>query len=414
MAYSELIKSFERIRAYMRQFYVYGFKRREEYNQKSARSYDNERRRVESWLGDHMRFRQTAKGKNVFLSVDSRVAGHNPLYKAWKAKSFTDGDITLHFLLFDILYTPEVALTLREINDEIDKRLSCFDVPCAFDESTLRKKLKEYMQESLVIAEKQGRVTLYRRSESELPALGVAPDYFSEVAPCGVIGSFLLDKTDTAESRFRFKHHYITATLDSEILLQLFGAMREKRAVTITSVTKSGKTAKTAVVPLRIYCSAQSGRQHLMAFVPGYRRRVNSFRVDQITSVEPGEPRADFDALRADLDRMQAHLWGVSTQSPSGARMETVEFTVRYRDDKPFIHQRLEREKRCGAAERLSPNVSLFSAEVFDAAEMTPWIRTFIGRITDLRFSDPALQKHFTDDLEEMYRIYGLKGGDDA
>ena len=54
MAYSELVKSFERIRSYMREFYVYGFKSREEYSIKSARSYDNERRRIESWIGDFM------------------------------------------------------------------------------------------------------------------------------------------------------------------------------------------------------------------------------------------------------------------------------------------------------------------------------------------------------------------------
>ena len=48
MAYSELVKSFERIRNYMREFYVYGFKSRDEYGMKSARSYDNERRRIES------------------------------------------------------------------------------------------------------------------------------------------------------------------------------------------------------------------------------------------------------------------------------------------------------------------------------------------------------------------------------
>ena len=112
MAYSELVKNFNRIRDYMREFYVYGFKSRDEYDRKSARSYDDERRRVESWLGDYMRFRQTPDGKNVFLSIDSRLSQHNPLYKAWKAKSFTDGDITLHFILFDILSSPEVCLSL--------------------------------------------------------------------------------------------------------------------------------------------------------------------------------------------------------------------------------------------------------------------------------------------------------------
>lgn len=51
MAYSELIKNFDRIRDYMRQFYVYGFRSRNAYDKKSARSYDNGRRRIESWLG---------------------------------------------------------------------------------------------------------------------------------------------------------------------------------------------------------------------------------------------------------------------------------------------------------------------------------------------------------------------------
>ena len=40
MAYNELIKNFEKVRAYMREFYVYGFKSRTEYNAKSARSYE--------------------------------------------------------------------------------------------------------------------------------------------------------------------------------------------------------------------------------------------------------------------------------------------------------------------------------------------------------------------------------------
>ena len=41
MAYSELIKNFEKVRSYMRDFYVYGFKGRDEFNAKSARIYDD-------------------------------------------------------------------------------------------------------------------------------------------------------------------------------------------------------------------------------------------------------------------------------------------------------------------------------------------------------------------------------------
>ena len=55
MAYSELIKNFDKIRDYMRDFYVYGFKSRDDYTKKSARSYDDEKRRIESWLRLRMR-----------------------------------------------------------------------------------------------------------------------------------------------------------------------------------------------------------------------------------------------------------------------------------------------------------------------------------------------------------------------
>ena len=41
----------------------------------------------------------------MFMSIDSQVSQHNPFYKALKAKSFTDGDITLNFILFDKKFT---------------------------------------------------------------------------------------------------------------------------------------------------------------------------------------------------------------------------------------------------------------------------------------------------------------------
>lgn len=52
MAFNELIKNFDKIRDYIRDFYVYGFKTREDFNSKSLRSYDNEKRRIESYMGN--------------------------------------------------------------------------------------------------------------------------------------------------------------------------------------------------------------------------------------------------------------------------------------------------------------------------------------------------------------------------
>jgi len=416
MAYSELIKNFSRIRDYMREFYVYGFKSRDEFNKKSARSYDDERRRLESWLGEYMQFRYTPEGKNVFLSIDSRVSHHNPLHKAWKTKSFTDGDITLHFLIFDILSDEHIFMTLNEIMEKIDEKLSSFKEPKTFDESTIRKKLKEYIREGIILSEKTGKTVIYRRAGDSVENASLNSDYisfFSETAPCGVIGSFLLDKMEDENTYFAYKHHYITSAMDSEILNSLLDAIGEQRNITIESINrKRDKIIDDNLTPLKIFISVQNGRQYLMAYSPHF-NRIMSYRTDNILSVKINEECENFDELRKNLKRMQPHIWGVSTQSHSGTRMETVEFTVKYEKDEEHIHRRLEREKRCGHVEKIDDCTSRFFAEVYDASELLPWIRTFICRITDINFSNKTCEKRFYDDLHKMYQMYGIKAGED-
>ena len=261
-SYNELVKNFEKIRSYMREFYVYGFKSREEYSKKSARLYDDERRRMESWLGEHMSFERTADGKNVFISIDSRRVEHNPFFKALKAKSFTDGDITLHFILFDILSRPEISLSLPQILEEIDEYLSHFENPMVFDESTVRKKLKEYVGLGIVNAEKQGKRVMYSRTaDIALPDITDALNFFSEVSPVGAVGSFILDKGEKSKNHFSFKHHYITSAMDSDVLAKLFTAIRQKRIITVMNLRRRGENPReNRKIPLKIFISAQTGR----------------------------------------------------------------------------------------------------------------------------------------------------------
>lgn len=409
MAYSELIKNFEKIRAYMREFYIYGFKSRNEYDAKSARSYDDERRRIESWLGDYMKFTQTAEGKNVFLSVDSRVTQKNPFYKAWKARSFTDGDITLHFAIFDILHSPEVKKTLTEIIDDIDELLS---LRISFDESTLRKKLKEYAEEGIIRLEKEGRKVLYSRTpDTDISNLDDVIDYFSEVAPCGVVGSFLQDKRPEHNNMFYFKHHYITQALDSDILATLFDAMHRKSYITIDKVAKTSKeTVKLRLVPLKIFISAQNGRQNLIGFNERD-NRLCSYRIDYMSGVKIEEPCEKFDALRKALKKVEGHMWGVNCEW-NVKHTERVQFEIEVSEHEQYIVQRLEREKRCGEVEQIDANHYRYTAYVFDTMEMIPWIRTFICRITKLNFSNRRIEKKFKKDIRKMYEMYGLDGGE--
>lgn len=413
-SYSELIKNFEKIRAYMREFYVYGFKSRDEYSTKSARSYDDERRRIESWLGNHMSFIRTLEGKNVFISIDSRRIHHNPFYNAWKAKSFTDGDITLHFILLDILYIPSVKYTISEIMQLIDEKyLSGFSAPMMFDESTIRKKLKEYCEVGIVEIEKVGRKAYYHRAETvEISNLIDATHYFSEVSPCGVIGSYILDKLETDSDVFTFKHHYITGAIDSGILAALFTAMREKRIITVKNLSRRKDVPReNRIIPLRVFISVQSGRQHLFAYHSEFNCFI-SYRIDYLSNVRLEETTPRFDELRSQLDRMQTKMWGVSAKRSNwnDEKTEHVEFVVEVADDEYYIINRLNREKRVGTVEKIDEHTYRFTADVYDIGEMVPWIRTFICRIKEINFSNRELEKKFKEDLNAMYKMYGVSG----
>ena len=410
--YQELIKNFEKIRDYMREFYIYGFKSREEYRKKSARSYDDERRRIESWLGEYIRFVRTPEGKNVFLSIDSRTSSHNPFYKALKTKSFTDGDITLHFILFDILSDPNIKLSLAEIMEKIDGHyLSSFDEPMVWDVSTVRKKLKEYVSLELILAEKTGKHTFYSRMPTDdITALADVLNFSSETMPCGAVGSFLLDKLPKHLSPFIFKHHYMNSAIDTEILAALFLAMREKRIVSVRNYTYHQKkyAAQHRLIPLRIFISVQSGRQHLIAY-DAEKDMLRSFRVDYLSEVKPEEKSERFDELRQYLDSIQDKIWGVDCGEGWNAPVEHVEFTVIAEKNEDYIVNRLLREKRCGHIQKISETEYRFTADVYDTISLFPWMRTFICRIRDLSFSNQKAEKMFLSDLQRMYDLYGIK-----
>lgn len=415
MAYNELIKNFEKIRAYMREFYVYGFKSRDEYDKKSLRSYDDEKRRMESWLGKHMSFVRTSEGKNVFISIDSHASNHNPFYNALKAKSFTDGDITLHFIIFDILYNETDEYSLQELMNKIDKEYLCFfEEPMVFDESTVRKKLKEYIENGLIVSERQGKKLVYRRAKDvKSDNLYDIIDFYSEIAPCGVIGSFLYDKEESHDEVFSFKHHYMTSAIDSDVLCSLFLAMQSKSVVTVHNLSrKTTEHRKNRVVPLRIRISVQDGKQYLIAYQSDF-NCIKSFRIDYLSNVKIEEPTPRFDELRRILDDMETKMWGVSCRGSLSReeRLEHVEFTVRIEQGEEYIVKRLQREKRIGRVEKIDDYTYRFMAEVYETGELIPWIRTFICRITKLNFSNRTIENKFKQDIKQMYKMYGIDCG---
>ena len=418
MAYSELIKNLETLRTYIRSFYIYGFKTREDFVGKSTRTYDDEKRRLENYLDGYMTFRPDENGKVNFVSIDSRRTPHNPLYKIFKAKSFTAMDISLHFMVMDLLADGKKK-SLNEILDEINSELlDGFTSDSVPEESTLRKKLKEYEELGLIGSEKNGKTMLYFRTPmTELTGLEDAINFFSETAPCGVAGSFLFDKLNRkaqAESEvFQYKHHYITSSIESDFVEQVFEAIREHRYLTIEQKrAEDDRTFPNEVIPLMIYQSTQGGRMYLMAYRPRGKYFL-ALRFDYIVSIQTGGEYAGFDQKRVEFEKLRNHIWGVALKQNKNHNDTTtthVTFRIHFEEDEKFILQRLKREKRCGTVTLLDNNNAQFDADVFDPQEIIPWARTFICRITFFDCSDKSVARRFYGDIRKMKQMYDGEG----
>lgn len=404
--FKELIRRFDKIRSYVWDFYIYGFKNRDDYQEKSSRTYDNERRRLESWFGRYIRSDQSGHKKSVFITMDSSRMPVNPLYQAWKSKTFTDRDITLHFFLLDLL-SDRHFYSVEELTDRLQTQYGVLE-----DSQAVRRKLSEYEKEGILIKKKDKRQYLFglagdlKNDIPELfPSLYDAVCFFQGTAPFGFIGSTIMDLWNLENTHFRFRNDYLIHTLEDEILLPLIQAMEEHRLLTLTvKSSKNGRIKTIPAIPLKIFVSTRTGRRYVCIHCPS-NRRLTSVRLDHIQDVVLKETIPEYDSYEKELSLNLPPVWGVSFGS--SRQPETIRMCIRL-DEKSeeFILNRLEREGRQGALKRLEPGLYEYTRTCWDGMEILPWVRSFTGRIVSFTCSNPKVEQRFWDDIRLMKEMY--------
>lgn len=408
--FHELIKSFPKTREYVRDFFVYGFKTRNEFKHKSPRTYDNERRRLESWLSPFVHKDHLSNGANISLAIDSNLLDTNPLFRVWKTKSFTDNDIVLHFFILDLLQDGG-KMTAEEITDDLLTEYEAF-----FDIQTVRRKCNAYQKEGLLQKQRKGKTVVYsldtslaqwlKSNETILDALA----FFQLAGNLGMIGNQLTDQFDYQNQTFRVKHSFFVHTLEDEILLDLLNIIHQQKSAALEiKSSKKGIINTTYCVPLQIFISTRSGRRFLCAYIDRS-KRFTCFRLDTIKKVTPLEKTEAYEELQTKLNRNRRQLWGVSFQGRERHHIDKLTMTIQVFEPKEsYIVDRLRREGRGGTVTKTAPNIYQYEIEVFDCNEMLPWIRTFIGRILSLECSAKSVERRFYEDLQTMYQMYQIE-----
>lgn len=411
MGYDERIKDINALRSYLTDFFIRGFKCRDDFTQKSSRSYDNERRRIDSWLAKFYRISFDGHNRRVLLSVDSREIKHNPFYRIFKTKSFTRNDVMLHFLLMDIL-SDKKEHTIGEITHAIDTIYTPkMGQELYIEEGLVRLKLKEYCTIGILENKKRGKNLYYNLVDDGLKInpLRDMIHFFSEVGPLGVIGSYLLDIDDQNDSVFSFKRHYLIDAIDSDIVLCIVSCIKENKKVCISEKREKGFPISSILFPIKISISTLTGRQYLMAY--DYEKQFfRSLRIDNIETAAEATLEANAQQLKDEYAEKERYLWGVSFGD--GKQLDTVKVTLRIGEKERHTLLRLNREKRNGIVTRLEKDRVQFSTTVYDAKELLPWIRSYIGRIEHVESNNCAFREQLLESIQSLYIRY--EGGSDA
>ncbi len=415
--FSELIKNFEKTRDYLRDFFVYGYKTRGDFGLKSTRTYDDERRRAESWLGGYVTNSDSPRGRQTAIVTDSSRLSVNPLYNAYYSKSFTDNDIKLHFFILDILSDSDGgSLSLREILTALDENFGEY-----FEEQTVRNKLREYVEEGILRAEKRGRAMYFSLEDcnaeklfSEYDGLENAVKFYSMSQEFGVIGDSILKSADLENDVFSMKHNYIVHTLEDYILTEIIKAMDNKNYISFESFSSRSRTSQptvhreTDIVPLRILSSSQTGRRYMSGYSTRF-KKFTSFRLDYMRSVKTGEVCKDYDRIFEKYLSSEKRTFGVSFGSScdgsSGVQPLKITFYIDEISEK-FVIDRLEREKRCGTVSHPSENIFVLSLSIDDCNEPMGWLKTFTGRILSVEGGNSCVRDRFYSDMKKMFSIY--------
>lgn len=398
-------------RDYARDHFVYGLRTKEELIEEhklKARRVEANFSDMEDWFQEilHTRRCMSVKGRKQvkYISVNCREHSLNPIYKMWKACSFTTNDIMFFFFLLDYLSTKKEPVKLASMYGKY-----YWMHKGGFQPGAAQKWLKKKGLPSGIIINEAEHDKYSLAPIFDLSELRDLLFYYSEIAPCGVVGSFILDKTDIKTSPFSYKQHYIGQAFDCEVLCNALHAIKKGEMLELDYLLKNKSRIKINALPLKIYSSTHNGRQYLIAWNEE-KKSIFNYRIDRIKKISTLDLIvSDANVIRESFDNMKKHIWGVSL---GNGELVHVEFLVKVDENEGYIINRLYREKRCGIVSPVEnrPGIFKFSADVYDAHEMFPWIRTFICRIIELKISDRELEELFWDSFYAMYKVYSREG----
>jgi hypothetical protein len=396
------VKNFNLLRELARDLFIYGYKTREDYGKK--RSKDEQKQRIVYLLGDYIET-ETINHEKITRLISDPKNPHNILFTLWQAANAMPIRAFWYFAIIDALSDGRSKST-QELLSYADTLLGYdYDV---FLDSENRQYFKHLEEVGIIEKEKVGRELRYAlTTQFELDEqIKDAITFFSETAPVGVIGTFMIG--EEKDTPYTYLHHFIGQALEDEVKLQFLECIHQRMAVTLKMNNRGNGRfdyfSENTFVPLKIYSSVVDGRE----YVGGWLVESNRFDCTRLDFVEKIIKTKKFDSQkfiekRNDIEEIKKKHW--NTWFVRG-ELNHLEVTLLIEENAPYVLRRLEEEKRYGSVEKVTSNTYKFTIDLVDMTAISPWLRTFTGRILDIHCTDQEWLYRFADSQLEIAKMY--------
>ena len=318
------------------------------------------------------------------------------------------------------------AWTVYDGNDNLD--ISSIDVEKVEGKDTFKnkqtkktrlfKKLKDYCDAGILVFDKTKKTyTLPPVRMCDLlkdhPRLASAIAFFSEYSPLGIIGSYLMDEHAIWNKSFVFKNQYIAQALDTVVLFDLLMAIHNHDVVRIYAEQYSDTLDRISlIIPIKIFSRVVDGRQFVYAYYVDKAKFITA-RLDNIYSVvvPPNEEvkaalvkigKQIDDIVNEGIARMP-YIWS------SGMGKRVIEIRVAFCNDSEIMLPHIFRESRMGTVKERGNGEIVFTAELFHAVDLVPWLLGYTGKIASIQTpkkEETGLVTRMVRHINGLYHIY--------
>lgn len=415
------ITSYNKLRDFLRYFFVYGCYSREDFDDirdLSSRKYDDELRRLRILLGDKYLKEITKGGKKyVRLNFTYYNIVENYFVESYLIRNYTPLSLSIYFNVYIILWE-DGGLCLDEINEKIESKIS---IERDF-KSTTRRILEDMSAKGIIEKLKRDNRVLYKKKEDifkhftddELIKLYLAVCYFSQVKYPLSLGRFLKDSLrrymhyirglylDKLENLFLFKYSNFQQVIDEEIIWDLEHIIANQGKVKICYYDDHEKQNTIIGFPFKIIWDNGYGKWYLHMIT-----NMDCLKVLEVQEIMEIQKLND----QTKNMKLEQKIKEFKEIQSSDFKKVKILFEVEEFNKRNFLIDKVKRENLEGTLQVIDEYTFIYTIHVQDWHKLKPWIMSFDNRARVIKSDDKGLYREIKDEWIEMGELYGLVYG---